>query len=163
MKLPFRAIMLVLSFLTPSLSEAREVFTSMGVTFLGTGILSLTVERRFGDSSVRANIGFFDSPRELCLAVTANRYRDSGDFSPHIGAGLWSVARITPKGIGHIDAITIPLGVDWSPDTRNVVGAEADASLFIGGRDPEGGPMRFKKNRRTMFLALPALSWKYRL
>lgn len=163
MKSSVPVFILALGLLMSSLAEARETRISVGVTFLGTGFLSLTVERRFGDSSVRANIGFFDSPKELCLAVTANRYRDSGKFSPHIGAGLWTVVAITPKGIGHIDALTIPLGVDWSADTRNIIGAEADASLFFGGRDPEGGPMRFKKNRRTMFLALPALSWKYRI
>jgi len=161
MKSSVPAFMLGLGLLLSSLAEARVTFTSIGVSFLGTGLLSLTVERRSGDSSVRANIGFFDSPRELCLAVTANRYRDSGTFSPHIGAGLWTVLAITPKGIGHIDALTFPVGVDWSADTRNLIGAEADPSLFFGGRDPESGPMRFKKNRRTMFIALPALSWKY--
>ena len=163
MKPSIPAIMLLASLALPSVSAARETFTSVGVTFLGTGFISLTIERRFGDSSVRANIGFFDSPRELCLAVTANRYRDSGKFSPHIGAGLWTVAAITPKGIGHIDALTIPAGADWSADNRNFIGAEADASLFFGGRNPGSEPMRFKKGRRTMFLALPALSWKYRL
>jgi len=162
MKIPIPVCMMVMSLMMTTASDAREMYTTVGVTFLGTGFLSFSIERRFGDNSVRTNIGFFDSPRELCLAVTANRYHDSGKWSPHIGAGLWTVLAITPKGIGHIDALTVPLGVDRDAGKGHSVGGEADASLFIGGHDPGGKPMRFRGDHRTMFLALPALSWKYR-
>ena len=66
------SIVLVLFSILSSSVLARENMTRIGLTFLGTGFLSVSIERHFGDNSVRMNVGFFDL-QELCTSLTANR------------------------------------------------------------------------------------------
>jgi len=146
------------SFSKPAVSWEHD--TRIGITFLGTGFLSLSVERHFGDNSIRINTGVFEF-QELCVAVTANRYFTDSEFKPHVGIGVWNVL-IFPEGkLGRLDMLNVPIGVDWEVSDRHYAGVEMDLNYFMHGRNPGGGKITFDKEKR--FLPLPALYYKYGL
>lgn len=148
--------------ITPSLAGDRMV--RAGLTFLGTGFLSATVEYGTDDAALRLRLGMFE-PREICATVSAHRYMGSGDFRPQAGIGFWNVL-IFPKGkFGRLTFLTIPAGVEYRFRERNVLGLEGDLNCFLSGRSPGGGPVSWKKREdgfRRRLLPLPAAYYMYR-
>ena len=161
MKLSLFVTAIVVMFLTTSgVSRATDSYTRLGVTFGGTGLVSASVERHFGDYSVRLNTGVFEW-FEICSSLTVNGYLGDGDVRPHIGAGLWNVS-IFPEGkFGCLNFLNVPVGIDWMRDDGHQPGVEIDLNYFMSGRQPGGGAMSFNEEKR--FLPLPALYYKYQL
>jgi len=157
MKKPGLLLLFLLS-LASQTAAAKDGMTRVGVTFLGTGFLSFSVERCFGANSIRINAGMFE-PGEVCTAVTVNRYLSSGSAAPYIGIGLWNVF-IFPEGrFGRLDILNIPVGMDVRMKSRHHAGAEIDMNRFLRGRQPGGGDVKFRRK----WLVLPAVYYKYEL
>lgn len=148
---------LLLLAILPCGAYATESFTRAGIALGGTGFLSLRIERHYGDSFARVNIGIFE-PRELCLSVSAHRGFTVSDISPCIGIGIMNVL-IYPEGkFGHLDLLNLSAGIEGNLTDRNALGVEGDLNIFLRGRNPGGGKAVFGKGGlRSRMLALPAI------
>jgi len=140
--------------------SANDDMTRLGVTFLGTGFLSLSIERHFGDNSVRVRAGVFEM-QEICTAFMVNHYFTDSDTKPYAGIGLWNVHIFPEWKYGRLDILNVPVGLDWNVKDRHFAGAELDVNYFLTGKNPGGGKVTFNEERR--FLPLPALYYKYRI
>jgi len=151
-------LLLFLSSLASQPAAAKDGMTRVGVTFLGTGFLSFSVERHFGANFIRINAGMFE-PGEICTAVTVNRYLPSNAAGPYAGIGVWNVF-IFPEGrFGRLDILNVPVGMDVRIRGRHHAGAEIDVNRFLHGRQPGGGDVKFRRK----WLVLPAVYYKYEL
>ena len=154
-----RAIFSIILFLYLTVpGQAREYSTRAGITFGGSGFISLSIERHFGANSIRLNVGVFEL-NELMLAATFNHYFTDAELRPFAGIGLWNVFIFPEQGTGRIDIITLPVGLDWNVKREHYTGAEADFNFFLHGRTPMGGKVEFNKR----FMVLPGVYYKYRL
>jgi len=154
-----RTLPVILMLVIAGAAAASADETRIGIEFLGTGFLSLTIERRFDDdNALRLTAGVFEMS-EICTVVTVNRYFGAGDTRLHAGAGLFNVW-IAPEGkIGRLDILTVPVGVDMAFSDRHAVDIECVANRFMGGRNPGGGRVTFNKRG----LILPGITYRYRL
>ncbi len=161
-----RALVLtVILLLTAAGANAADRFTRVGLTFLGTGFLSATVEYGYGDASVRLRAGVFEF-QEICFTTSVHRYFDAGSFRTQVGAGVWNILIFPEGNFGRLTFLTVPVGVEREFAGRTAVGLEGDINCFLNGRDPGGGPVSWKKKEdgfRRRLLPLPALYSLYRI
>jgi hypothetical protein len=92
-----------------SISHARTNGLRIGVQFGGTQFLGLNIEKFYGDNSILLNLGFFEI-QEICISGSFNHYFSSPDARPFVRIGCWDVLAITPKGIGSLTLLNIPIG-----------------------------------------------------
>lgn len=108
-----------------SLTHARGNGFRIGVQFGGTQFLGINIEKFYGDNSIRLNLGFFEI-QEICISGSFNHYFLSSDARPLVGIGFWDVLAITPKGIGSLTLLNVPVGLDWNVKGQHFLGAELD-------------------------------------
>ncbi len=153
-----RALLAALLLLAvPYAAYAVESFTRAGIALGGTGFLSLRIERHYGDSFARVNIGILE-PRELCLSASVHRGFTVNEISPHMGIGIMNVL-IFPEGkFGHLDLLNLSAGIEGNLTDRNALGMEGDLNIFLRGRNPGGGKATFGKGGlRSRMLMIPAV------
>lgn len=152
-------------FLFVTENRADDTFTRVGITFLGTGFLSLTAECGRGDTSLRLRAGMFE-PGEICLSADVHEYFGRGEFRPHIGAGIWNVMIFPEEKFGSLTFLTLPAGVEYEFRGKHSLGLEGDINCFLTGRAPGGGPVSWGKREegfRRRLLPLPAVYYLSRL
>ena len=152
-------LLFIICVFIPFHSHAEETFNRIGVMIGGTGLLSASLEHHFGNNSLRMNAGIV-GPMELCVAITFNRYFfTSSKVKSYAGVGMWNVFLFTFKGIGRLDILNVPVGLDWQKSDRNSFGVETDINFFLHGRDPGGEKVHFNRN----WFPFPAVYFKHKL
>lgn len=149
------AALLILSLTTAVKSGSNDI--RFGVSFGGTQFVGFSIEKFYGDNSLRLNLGVFEI-EEICISLSVNRYLTTSDLRPFVGIGLWDVVAITPKGLGSLTLLNIPVGLDWNANGKHFLGAELDLNFSLFCIDPEKGSK--KLNRR--FIPFPGIYYKYK-
>ena len=113
----------------------------LGVTAGGIGLVGLTLEFRWGDRSIDANLATF-SFKDVSVAVTGKQYFGGGDLQPFLGIGLWSVTAFPEdptQRTGKTLLLRIPLGADWNLAGGHSLGASLalNEGLWIQRGDPQ--------------------------
>jgi hypothetical protein len=144
-----------------SISQTSPILANngykIGISFGGSQFVALSVEKFFSDNSFRLNLGFFEI-HEICLSGSFNHYFLSSKVRPFVGIGIWDVLAITPRGIGSLTLLNIPIGVDWNVKNRHFLGTEVDVNYGFFCIDPEG-----RKEAEKIFLPFPGIYYKYKL
>jgi hypothetical protein len=139
---------------------AHDDITSIGIALGGSSLVSFVAERRFGDDSLRLNVGFFEF-KEIIFTAAVLHYAGNGMIRPYLGAGVATVMIFPERKFGALHFLNIPAGVVWSPANKKFsIGAEGDINYFMAGRQPGGGKVSFKKDGRL--LIVPGINCKYK-
>ncbi|MFC1552027.1 hypothetical protein ACFL6P_05605 [Candidatus Latescibacterota bacterium] len=143
MKLIILSILLML--ITNSAVYTEEQYTRVGLAFLGTATLSLSVEHHIGDMSVRMNLGFLWG-KVFTPAISVNRYVGS----LYTGIGVWNHIDLSNKqwykNTSHF--LNIPVGLDGRFGNGHALGAEVDLNYNMVSKE---------------YLPFPGVYYKYRL
>lgn len=126
-----------------------------GISLGGTQFVAFSIEKFYGDNSLRLNLGVFEI-HEICISGSFNHYFLASQPRPFVGIGLWDVLAITPHGIGSLTLLTLPIGLDWNVKNRHFLGAELDINYGFFCIDPEG-----QKEVEKIFLPFPGIYYKY--
>ncbi|MFC1650553.1 hypothetical protein ACFL2X_03185 [Candidatus Latescibacterota bacterium] len=110
-----------------SAAYAEEQYTRIGIMYGGISALSFTVERHFGNTSLRVDLGhkgFFN------LAASFNLYANINDVHPYIGIGVLNVYNFFqwPALAQYLNA---PIGLDVRYGDGKAIGAEVDF-VYLG-------------------------------
>ncbi len=152
------AVVTLFLLVAASPSGAEDRMIRAGLTFLGTGFLSATVEYGTDDAALRVRLGMFE-PGEICATVSAHRFMGSGVFRPQAGIGLSNVLIFPDGKFGRLTFLTVPVGIEHRFREQHTLGLEGDLNCFLSGRSPGGGPVSWKKRERGFrrrLLPLPA-------
>ena len=152
-------LLLVVLFLliTPLSSEAGDDnFTQIGISIGGMHIFGVYVERHFGETSIRAQIGYLI--HAIGFSMMGIHYFGSSKNKPYLGIGL--LKHVEDNGLNRYNLLLVPAGVTIFLSQNNYMGVELVPAFPLSAFRTDGGKM---KSIYDHILPLPNLLYKYRM
>ena len=139
-----------------SSAAENDNFTQIGVSIGSTNIFGVYVERHFGETSIRAQIGYLI--HAVGFSIMCLRHFGSSKNRPYVGIGF--LKYVEDKGLNKYNLLCVPAGVDIYLSKKNNLGVELVPAFALSVFRPDGGK---KKNIYDHILPLPNILYKYRM
>jgi len=138
------------------MARADDPVMRLGISVAGKHIMGIYIERREGDTGIRAQAGYMI--HAVCLSVSGVRYFGDREHSPFVGFGIIRHFRNMRLEGGSL--LSIPIGYDFKIADRQYLGPELIPAIsFTPLTKLSGNGRRFSE----YLLPLVSMSYKYNL
>jgi len=145
--------------LVPAAARAQDATgLRVGVSLLGTSMLSVVVEHMKGRRGLEVAVGTWTF-RDLSVSGAVKGYFGPSAMRPVVGVGVWGLLA-APKGedLGGAALVArVPVGFDWRAAPGHYFGGEVNLSraLWLWRTDESAMPLTGR------VLPIPGLSYRY--
>jgi len=129
----------------------------LGIGVAGTGLVSLLVEYRWGNTSVDLALSTI-SFKDVGLYGGVRQYLGQASPQPVVGLGLWGLVAGDQDRTGGALILRAPIGIDWNVSGAHSLGFNIalNRALIVRRPDPED-----EQPPNPRLVPLPAIEYRY--